>query len=116
MQDHPKRGTKHDGNKAPLDLLTLEFLTGTAGALDFGAKKYGRHNFKEGIDHSRLIAAALRHINQYNAGQDLDDESKQSHLNHAAASLNMLMWMVANRPDLDDRYKPKTEWPDNSTE
>lgn len=100
-------GIKHDSNKPPLDLLTLEFLTGTANALAFGAAKYGRHNFKGGIDHSRLIAAALRHINQYNAGEDNDPESGESHLSHAAASLNMLMWMVANRPELDDRYKPE---------
>lgn len=108
MSDHPKKGTKHDNNyieKPPLDLLTLEFLEGTAQALGFGASKYGRHNFREGIEHSRLIAAALRHINQYNNGEDLDKESKLSHLSHAAASLNMLMWMVKNKPELDNRYK-----------
>ena len=108
IEEHPKKGTKNDSNymeKPPLDLLTLEFQTGTAQALGFGANKYGRHNFRGGIDHSRLIAAALRHLNQYNNGQDLDSESGLSHLSHAAASLNMLMWMVANRPELDDRYK-----------
>lgn len=108
MQEHPKKGTKNDSDylkKPPLDLLTLEFLSETAKALGFGAGKYGRHNFREGIDHSRLIAAALRHLNQYNAGQNNDDESGLSHLAHAAASLNMLMWMVNNRPELDDRYK-----------
>ena len=106
--EHPKKGTKNDSNymeKPPLDLLTLEFEVGTAQALGFGANKYGRHNFREGIEHSRLIAAALRHLKKYNAGIDLDEESGLSHLSHAAASLNMLMWMVGNRPDLDDRYK-----------
>jgi hypothetical protein len=108
MSDHPKKGTKNDSNyleKPPLDLLTLEFLTGTAQALGYGIFKYGRHNYKGGIDHSRLIAATLRHLNQYNNGEDTDKETGLSHLAHAAASLNMLMWMVANRPDLDDRYK-----------
>lgn len=108
QEKHPKKGTKNDNDylkKPPLDLLTLEFQTGAAKALGFGASKYGRHNFKDGIEHSRLIAAALRHLNQYNAGQDNDDESGLSHLCHAAASLNMLMWMVENRPELDDRYK-----------
>ena len=108
MSDHPKKGNKNDSNyleKPPLDLLTLEFLEGSAKALGFGAQKYGRFNFKGGIDHSRLIAAALRHINQYNNGENLDSESGLSHLCHAAASLNMLMWMVAHRPELDDRYK-----------
>jgi hypothetical protein len=108
MSEHPKKGTKHDSNyleKPPLDLLTLEFLNGTAKALGFGAVKYGRYNFKGGIDHTRLLAAALRHLNQYNNCEDKDPESGLSHLDHASASLNMLMWMVANRPDLDDRYK-----------
>lgn len=106
--EHPKKGNKNDSNyleKPPVDLVTLEFLEETAKALGFGAGKYGRHNFKGGIDHSRLIAAALRHINQYNAGMDNDAESGLSHLAHAAASLNMLVWMVKNRPELDDRYK-----------
>ena len=110
------KGLKYDQKKPPLDLLTLEFLEGTANALAYGAKKYGRQNFKQGIEHTRLISAALRHINQYNAGEDLDPESLESHLSHAAASLNMLMWMIKHRPDLDDRYKPNTDWPDNSTE
>lgn len=108
MSNHPKRGTKNDSSyleKPPLDLLTLEFLNGTAQALGFGADKYGRHNFREGIDHCRLIAAALRHLNKYNAGIDNDEESGLSHLSHAAASLNMLMWMAEHRKDLDDRYK-----------
>lgn len=102
------KGTKNDSDymkKPPVDLLTLEFKMETAKALGFGAGKYGRHNFKEGIEFSRLLAAAERHLTQFNAGQDNDDESGLSHLAHAAASLNMLMWMVANRPDLDDRYK-----------
>lgn len=108
MSNNPKTGSKNDSNyleKPPLDLVTLEFLEETAKALGFGAAKYSRNNFKGGIDHTRLIAAILRHINQYNAGQDLDSESGLSHLAHAAASLNMLIWMVKNRPELDDRYK-----------
>lgn len=108
MSDHPKKGAKNDNNyleKPPLDLVTLEFLEETAKALGFGAEKYGRHNFKGGIEHSRLLAACLRHVNQYNAGQDNDPESGLSHLAHAAASLNMLVWMVKNKPELDNRYK-----------
>lgn len=110
MNNHPKKGTKNDNNymeKPPVDLLTYEFKFQTAQALGFGASKYGRHNFKEGIDWSRLIAAADRHLTQFNNGEDLDSESGLSHLAHAAASLNLLMWMVTNRPDLDDRYKNK---------
>jgi len=128
------KGLKYDQKKPPLDLLTLEFLEGTANALAYGAEKYGRHNFKQGIEHARLIAAALRHINQYNAGEDLDPESGESHLSHAAASLNMLMWMIKHKPELDDRYNNNQsqqlptiivpvgtqligfDWPDNSTE
>lgn len=100
-----------------MDLLTLEFLTETSKALDFGAKKYGKHNFKGGIEHTRLLAASIRHIYQYLSGEDLDPESGHSHLGHAAAGLNMALWMIKHRPDLDDRYKDtNTEWPDNSTE
>jgi hypothetical protein len=73
----------------------------------YGAGKYGRFNFKKGIEHTRLADACLRHLTAYLDGEDLDPESGVSHLGHALASLAMLSYMAANRPDLDDRYGKK---------
>lgn len=97
-------GLKHDSGKAPLDLLPYDSLEEIAKVLDFGAKKYTRGNWSNGIKESRLIAAALRHIHQYNSGMDLDEESGVSHAAHAACNLLFLLWMHKNRPDMDDRW------------
>lgn len=98
-------GTKHDNNKAPMHFLTREFLEGVARAQGFGAKKYGDYNFCEGIQYTRLLDAAIRHLTAFTWGENDDPESLESHISHAAANLNMLMFMIKNHPNLDDRYK-----------
>jgi hypothetical protein len=100
-----KTGVKHDSEKAPLDLIPYEALEQIAKVLAFGASKYGRHNWKNGFEYSRLIAAALRHLNQYNAGEDADPESDISHVAHSACNLLMLLWMQKHKPELDNRWK-----------
>jgi len=84
-------GKKNDSEKPDLSLLPKVFLDGTAKAFMHGEKKYGRYNFRNGMDWHRLVAAAMRHITAFNDGQNLDPESGNSHLAHAAASIAMLM-------------------------
>lgn len=98
-------GQKYDQEKPRMDLLDSSWLEGVAQILTFGAKKYAAHNWRGGIELSRLIAAAMRHIASFNAGEDLDPESGKPHLYHASCCLMFASWMFNNRPDLDDRYK-----------
>jgi hypothetical protein len=98
------KGKKYDKGKAALDLIPWEALEGMGTVLEFGKSKYGRANWAKGIEYSRLIAATLRHIYKFSSGQDLDDESGLSHLDHAATNIAMLKWMSKNRTDLDDRW------------
>jgi hypothetical protein len=102
-------GVKHDQSKAPLDLLPYDSLEEIAKVLAFGRDKYGAYNWKEGISYSRLIAAAMRHLGQFNNGVDMDEEAQTLHTANAACNLLFLIWMQKNRPDMDDRWKPKTE-------
>lgn len=98
---------KFDSGKPPLSLIPREAMESEAMALGFGANKYGVHNFRKGISYLRLLDAALRHIYAFQSGEDLDPESGHSHIGHARANLGMLMYMVANKPELDNR--PHTE-------
>ena len=98
-------GTKHDSGKPSLTLLPAEAIIGMTKALDFGAKKYGRYNYRDGIEHHRIIDAALRHTFAVLRGEMLDPESGLPHVWHALASFAMYEWMRVNRPDLDDLYK-----------
>lgn len=98
---------KHDQDKLPLHLLSTEALNQTAAVLKFGAQKYAEHNWRKGFAWSRPLAAAMRHLTAFNAGEDRDPESGLSHLAHAACCIMFLLEFEKTHPHLDDRYKPE---------
>ncbi len=98
------KGVKFDAGKPRLDLVPSEALVVLGEVLAYGANKYGKANWSKGLEHSRLIAATLRHLAAYNGGEDTDTESGLSHIGHALCNLAFLAWMVKNRPELDDRW------------
>jgi hypothetical protein len=100
-------GTKNDQGKPRISLIPKEALWGMAQALTHGAEKYGTYNFKLGISYTRLADAASRHLSAFIDGEDIDADSGNNHLFHALASLAMLTYMHAKRPDMDDRFKDK---------
>ncbi len=97
-------GVKYDQDKVRLDLLPPIALQEIGRVLTFGAQKYGANNWRKGINYTRLIAALMRHMNAYNAGEDIDSESGMSHLAHAGCCIMFLIGLQ-DRKDLDDRYK-----------
>lgn len=98
-------GRKHDGGKPRMDLLDRHALEQIAHVLGFGAEKYAAHNWREGIQFSRLTAAALRHLHAFNDGEDIDPESGRPHLAHLGCCVMFLLNMAHTRPDLDDRHR-----------
>lgn len=98
-------GTKHDSGKPSISLIPKEALWGMATAFTYGSKKYGQHNFKEGIAYSRLADACYRHLSAFMNGENIDEESGNNHLYHALASLAMLTYMQEKKKEMDDRYK-----------
>ena len=100
-----QEGLKYDQNKPDHSLLPPEFLDEVAKAFMDGQVKYGRYNFTNGIKVTRLLGAALRHLNAYSWGEDVAEDSKLNHLGHSAASIAMALWMIKNKPEFDDRFK-----------
>lgn len=107
MQIVSEGGTKHDNAKPPVFFNPPEFQYGAARAFAYGAKKYGNWNWLGGITTTRLAAAVIRHLLQWMWERVPDEESGLDHLDHASASLAMLMETVKLRPDLDDRPPTK---------
>ena len=99
------RGIKLDTEKPDMSLLSAVWLFGVAQVLTFGKKKYNAHNWRKGLEISRLIAAALRHIFAFLNGENLDPETGLPHLHHASCCLMFASELMITRPDMDDRYK-----------
>lgn len=102
-------GKKYDGGKARMDLIPSSALIAMAEVFGYGANKYGDYNWKGGIDHSRLYAAAMRHMVAYWGGETLDPESGLNHLHHALANLAMMV----DSPEHDNRRYINESVPSN---
>lgn len=102
---------KHTG-KGRYDLLSVFALKEVARVYESGAQVYGERNYEKGMNLSRFLDSALRHIFQVIEGKD--DE------NHIANALWNIMGFIQTREmikrgllpeDLDDLpdYTPKSE-------
>lgn len=107
-------GTKNDKAKADLTLCPLSALEAMARAFMLGEQKYGRHNFKGGMEGHRYLAAAMRHICEHERGVDIDPDSVERgmpapHLGCALASIAMYLECQRLGTLVDTRYavKPK---------
>jgi hypothetical protein len=104
--DMSEVGLKNDAEKPPISLVPTCAITGMANAFAYGAKKYSKHNFRNGLAYSRLVDATMRHLLAFVEGEDVDKESLNLHIDHALASLAMLKFMTVHKQDMDDRWKP----------
>lgn len=77
-------GRKDDGGKPDWMLLPWRALRSVVRVLMFGAKKYGRDNWRLVPDaRNRYWNAAIRHLVAWQQGEDRDPETGESHLSHA---------------------------------
>lgn len=98
------KGEKDDSTKLRMDLISPIAMEQLSQVLTHGADKYAPNNWRKGIKFSRLIAAAKRHLNKFEAGEDTDEEVGTLHLANAMCNLMMLIEFYSFRKDLDDRF------------
>ncbi len=96
---------KHDSTKLRVDLLPVDALESIAEIMQFGAAKYGEHNWRKGMQWSRLYAACLRHLWAWWRGEDTDPESGLAHLAHAACCIMFLIHYTKSQSGADDRFR-----------
>lgn len=99
------KGLKFDNEKPRTELVDADAILELARVLTFGAKKYAANNWRNGIEFSRVIGAALRHIYAIQQGEDRDPETGLLHSAHAMCELMFLTNFYKSHPELDDRYK-----------
>lgn len=95
---HPvSGGVKHDQGKPDLSLVDVSLVNAAARALMFGAEKYGRDNYKNGLDINRVYASLFRHLFARMSGEIKDPESGLDHLDHASANMQFLNYFKDNK-------------------
>lgn len=104
--NEPVKAKTDDGDKPPLAKLPWKALRKVSGVQAYGHKKYkDYYNYKKGMEVTRQISCAIRHLSEYLDGNDLDSESGQSHLAHAATRILFAIENVEDGTAIDDRYK-----------
>lgn len=98
-------GIKHDGGKPELALISPDFIEAVGAVMTYGAKKYGAHNWRNGFAYTRILSAIFRHLYAWAKGDDLDSETRLSHLAHAACGIQFLIEFQKRGTGIDDRFK-----------
>lgn len=90
--------------KVPLSTVSAPVMMEVGLAMLEGARKYGRHNYREaGVLASVYYDANMRHMTDWYEGQDIDPASKLSHVTKAIASLVVLRDSMIRGNWVDDR-------------
>lgn len=98
-------GVKHDTGKPPISMISRTALEAEAYVMAFGAAKYNRDNWRQGMKWTRLVDAALRHVLAIGDGEDIDPETGLPHAAHARCCMAFLLEYMAYNLGEDDRYK-----------
>jgi len=115
------RAAKQSAGKGKLARIPYEALVLEADVFEFGAVKYSWGGYmSQPMTYLECVDALVRHAFQFAQGHDLDlgpngehgptDDPKTnmkwsglSHVGHMRCCTSMLAWIMAHRPDRDDR-------------
>lgn len=107
IETDPVTGGRKQRKLAQFSLIPSRPLWKIAEVFGFGANKYDSDNWRKSYSWKWSIDSLHRHINLFEQGQDIDDESGLPHLAHAAVHcMFMLEWMETH-PETDNRNKYK---------
>jgi hypothetical protein len=84
-------------DKGRFDLICMQMLYRQAKHMEGGAKKYDSRNWEQGMDVSRCIDAAMRHLTQYIMGWN-----DEPHLDAAIWNLAAITYYEYKMPELMD--------------
>ncbi len=103
MDDKPIEGFKTDTGKTPWHLFPWDAAVAVCTVMQIALSKYPKRNWEKGMDYSRLWDAAIRHLTAWHNGENIDPETKQSHLSHAACCVLFLISYEIRNIGKDDR-------------
>ena len=85
-------GVKFDQDKPRWDLLPWTAVEAVVRVLGLGAVKYAPDNWRKVPEHrTRYFSACMRHLVAWQEGEQLDPETGENHLAHAACCVLFLL-------------------------
>lgn len=91
---------------ATLSRIPATAIIAEGKVMTLGGIKYGPFNWRDNSVSAEIyVDAAIRHLMLWNAGEDNDDESGESHLAHVRACMGILIDALETGNLIDDRPK-----------
>lgn len=106
--DQNKQGKRYNQGKLRWRNVPKFILKPVIEVGHYGENKYGdTWNFLKGLSVSDCLDSMDRHRDKLDDPRisDYDEESKLHHLAHIGWNALVALYMIQNRPDLDDRLK-----------
>lgn len=101
----PETGGEKGQKLARFDLLPPDAMWQVATHFGLGARKYEDRNWERGYAWSLSYAACQRHLNEFWAGEDIDEETGSFHIAAAAVHCLFMLAFVMRGVGTDDRSK-----------
>jgi Domain of unknown function (DUF5664) len=98
-------GARYNDGKPDFSLIPLATLEDEARVWQYGKVKYSAWNWTKGMKWSIPFSSLMRHMSEWQSGEEYDKESGLPHLAHAMCNLRMLTLYAKNYVDGDDRPK-----------
>lgn len=101
-------GKRDNEGKTRLSLIPPASMEQMAKVLEFGASKYGDHNWRAAgpnLSLLKIVDSLKRHLLSFEKGQDVDEESGLSHIGHILCNAAFLAQLQEDGTLEDDRFK-----------
>lgn len=76
------KATRYNAGKPRWSLVDHASLEPLVRVLEFGETKYGRWNWKKGLDKTEILESLYRHLICLIDGEEFDKETKLHHIGH----------------------------------
>ena len=104
-----EKGIKFDDGKPEMSNIPGHVLMAVCRVFNKGAEKYGKYNYRKGMNLTQYYDACQRHITAWLDGEDIDEEFGENHITHAICELIMLLANFNDGVGEDNRYKKTTK-------